>query len=344
MKLLVTGGAGYIGSHTVVELLDAGHDVIVLDNLCNSSAASLARIEKITGKSLTFVEGDVRDAALLRSVFGTYALDGVVHFAGLKAVGESVKQPLRYYDNNVNGTLSLLQEMEQAGVRRIVFSSSATVYGEPSNMPIAETCPVGSPTNPYGSSKLMVERMLQDLAKSDPAWSLAILRYFNPIGAHESGMIGEDPHGIPNNLLPFITQVAVGKLERLSIFGSDYATPDGTGIRDYIHVVDLAQGHLAALDFISNRSGAHIWNLGTGKGYSVLDIVKAFETASAVPIPYTMSPRRSGDIAECWADPQKAREELGWTAKRGLRQMMADSWRWQKNNPQGYRSNDETER
>ena len=342
MKLLVTGGAGYIGSHTVVELLNAGHDVIVLDNLCNSSVVSLARIEKITGKSPIFVEGDVRDAALLRSVFGTHSVDGVVHFAGLKAVGESVKEPLRYYDNNVNGTLSLLNEMAQAGIKRIVFSSSATVYGEPSNMPIAETCPVGNPTNPYGSSKLMVERILQDLAKSDPAWSLAILRYFNPIGAHESGLIGEDPHGIPNNLLPFITQVAVGKLERLSIFGSDYATPDGTGIRDYIHVVDLAQGHLAALDFIGNRRGAHIWNLGTGKGYSVLDIVKAFETASAVPIPYTMSPRRSGDIAECWADPQKAREELGWKASRGLQQMMADSWRWQKNNPQGYRGDEQT--
>ncbi len=337
MKLLVTGGAGFIGSHTVVELLNAGHDVIVLDNLSNSSVASLARIERITGKTLNFVEGDVRDAALLRSVFGTYSLDGVVHFAGLKAVGESVKQPLRYYDNNVNGTLSLLQEMAQAGVRRIVFSSSATVYGEPATMPIAETCPVGNPTNPYGSSKLMVERVLQDLAQSDPQWSIAILRYFNPIGAHASGMIGEDPHGIPNNLLPFITQVAVGKLERLSIFGSDYPTVDGTGVRDYIHVVDLALGHLAALDFIHERSGAHIWNLGTGKGYSVLDIVKAFEAATGVAIPYTLSPRRSGDIAECWADPKKAREELGWAASRGLQQMMADSWRWQKNNPQGYR-------
>jgi len=261
-----------------------------------------------------------------------------VHFAGLKAVGESVRQPLRYYDNNVAGTITLTEAMADAGVCRIVFSSSATVYGEPDTMPIAESCPEGTPTNPYGSSKLMVERVLQDLAKSDPRWSVAILRYFNPIGAHESGQIGEDPSGIPNNLLPYITQVAVGKLEKLAVFGSDYPTPDGTGVRDYIHVVDLALGHLAALNYIQDKAGTHIWNLGTGKGYSVLEIVKAFEDATAVPIPYTLSPRRAGDIAECWADADKARRELGWTARRGLSQMMSDSWRWQKNNPQGYRN------
>ncbi|ETF03264.1 UDP-galactose-4-epimerase [Advenella kashmirensis W13003] len=338
MKLLITGGAGYIGSHTVVELLNAGHEVVVLDNLSNSAEASLDRVETITGKSVVFFEGDVRDRALLDSVFATHAIDAVVHFAGLKAVGESVTQPLRYYDNNVAGTITLTEAMADAGVRRIVFSSSATVYGEPDTMPIAESCPEGIPTNPYGSSKLMVERILQDMVKSDPSWSVAILRYFNPVGAHESGQIGEDPNGIPNNLLPYITQVAVGKLEKLAVFGSDYPTPDGTGVRDYIHVVDLALGHLAALDYIQDKTGTHIWNLGTGKGYSVLDIVKAFEDATAVSIPYTLSPRRAGDIAECWADPEKARRELGWTARRGLSQMMSDSWRWQKNNPQGYRS------
>ena len=340
MKLLITGGAGFIGSHTVVELLNAGHEIVVLDNLSNSSVASLKRIEKITEKSVSFIEGDVRDRSLLDSVFAAHQIDAVVHFAGLKAVGESVRQPLRYYDNNVAGTVTLTEAMAEAGVRRIVFSSSATVYGEPDTMPIAETCPVGNPTNPYGSSKLMVERILQDLAKSDPRWSVAILRYFNPAGAHESGHIGEDPNGIPNNLLPYITQVAVGKLEKLAIFGSDYPTPDGTGVRDYIHVVDLALGHLAALTFIQDKPGAHVWNLGTGKGYSVLDIVKAFEEATAVSIPYTLSPRRDGDIAECWANCDKASLELGWTARRGLSQMMSDSWRWQKNNPQGYRSED----
>lgn len=337
MKLLITGGAGYIGSHSVVELLNAGHNIIVLDNLSNSSVESLSRVENITGKSVTFIEGDIRDRALLDSVFDTQGIDAVVHFAGLKAVGESVKLPLRYYDNNVAGTLNLTQAMADAGVRRIVFSSSATVYGEPEIMPIAETCPTGNPTNPYGSSKLMVERILEDLAKSDPRWSVAILRYFNPVGAHESGNIGEDPNGIPNNLLPYITQVAVGKLEKLAIFGSDYPTADGTGVRDYIHVVDLALGHLAALDYIQDKTGTHIWNLGTGKGYSVLDIVKAFEEATGVSIPYSLAPRRDGDIAECWANADKAARELGWTARRGLSQMMSDSWRWQKNNPQGYR-------
>ncbi len=337
MKLLITGGAGFIGSHTVVELLNAGHDIVVLDNLSNSSPASLSRVENITRKTLTFVEGDVRDRTLLDSVFATHSIDGVVHFAGLKAVGESVKLPLHYYDNNVAGTVTLCEAMAQAGVYRIVFSSSATVYGEPDSMPIAETCPTSNPSNPYGSSKLMIERILQDLARSDARWSVAILRYFNPAGAHESGLIGEDPNGIPNNLMPYITQVAVGKLAQLSVFGSDYPTPDGTGVRDYIHVVDLAQGHLAALDYIQNRTGTHIWNLGTGTGYSVLDIVKAFEEATAVQIPYSLSPRREGDIAECWANPEKAKRELGWTARRGLSQMMSDSWRWQKNNPNGYR-------
>ncbi|MGO1767826.1 UDP-glucose 4-epimerase GalE [Advenella sp. S44] len=340
MKLLITGGAGFIGSHTVVELLNAGHEIVVLDNLSNSSVTSLKRIEKITGKSVIFIEGDIRDRPVLDALFGAHNIDAVVHFAGLKAVGESVRQPLQYYDNNVGGTITLTEAMDEAGVRRIVFSSSATVYGEPQAIPIAETCPVGNPTNPYGSSKLMVERVLQDLAKSDPRWSVAILRYFNPAGAHESGYIGEDPNGIPNNLLPYITQVAIGKLEKLAIFGSDYPTPDGTGVRDYIHVVDLAQGHLAALNFIQKKSGAHVWNLGTGKGYSVLDIVKAFEEATAVSIPYTLSPRRDGDIAECWANCDKASQELGWTARRGLSLMMSDSWRWQKNNPQGYRSDD----
>ncbi|HBP29286.1 MAG: UDP-glucose 4-epimerase GalE [Advenella sp.] len=340
MKLLITGGAGFIGSHTVIELLSAGHEIVVLDNLSNSSVTSLDRVEKITGKSVIFIEGDIRDRPVLDALFSAHNIDAVVHFAGLKAVGESVRQPLRYYDNNVGGTVTLTEAMADAGVRRIVFSSSATVYGEPETMPIAETCPVGNPTNPYGSSKLMVERILQDLAKSDPRWSVAILRYFNPAGAHESGYIGEDPNGIPNNLLPYITQVAVGKLEKLAIFGSDYPTPDGTGVRDYIHVVDLAQGHLAALNFIHDKTGAHTWNLGTGKGYSVLDIVKAFEEATAVSIPYTLSPRREGDIAECWSNPEKASRELGWTARRGLSLMMSDSWRWQKNNPQGYRSDD----
>ncbi|AHG62781.1 UDP-glucose 4-epimerase GalE [Advenella mimigardefordensis] len=338
MKLLITGGAGFIGSHTVVELQNAGHEIVVLDNLSNSSVASLRRVEKITGKPVAFIEGDIRDRAGLDALFSAHPIDAVVHFAGLKAVGESVLQPLRYYDNNVSGTVTLTEAMAAAGVHRIVFSSSATVYGEPESMPIAETCPVGNPTNPYGRSKLMVERILQDLASSDPQWSVAILRYFNPAGAHESGLIGEDPNGIPNNLLPYITQVAVGKLEKLSIFGSDYSTHDGTGVRDYIHVVDLAQGHLAALNFIQDKTGAHIWNLGTGKGYSVLDIVKAFEEATAVSIPYALSPRRAGDIAECWSDPGKAGRELGWTARRGMSQMMSDSWRWQKNNPQGYRS------
>lgn len=337
MKILVTGGAGYIGSHTTLLLLQAGFDVVVLDNLCNSSAESLSRVARITGRSPTFVQGDIRDKALLQRLFAEHAIQAVLHFAGLKAVGESVSQPLRYYDNNMHGSQVLLQAMAEAGVFNFVFSSSATVYGEPAQMPISEACPVGQPTNPYGRSKLMVEDMLRDLALSDPRWRIAILRYFNPVGAHESGLIGEDPNGIPNNLLPYIAQVAVGKLPELAVFGNDYPTPDGTGVRDYIHVMDLADGHLRALDALQTRTGAHVWNLGTGQGYSVLDMVRAFEVASGRPVPYRIVPRRPGDIATCYADPSKAERELGRRAVRGLPEMMRDAWRWQSMNPDGYR-------
>jgi UDP-glucose 4-epimerase len=336
-KILVTGGAGYIGSHTTLSLLKAGFDVVVLDNLSNSSAKSLSRIARIAGRTATFIQGDIRDRALLGRLFSENAVDAVLHFAGLKAVGESVSQPLSYYDNNVHGSQVLLQAMADAGIFSFVFSSSATVYGEPAQMPISETCPVGQPTNPYGRSKLMVEDMLRDLAASDPRWRIAILRYFNPVGAHESGLIGEDPNGIPNNLLPYIAQVAVGKLPELAVFGHDYPTHDGTGVRDYIHVADLAEGHLRALDALETRTGAHVWNLGTGQGYSVLDMVCAFEEASGKPVPYRISPRRPGDIATCYSDPSKAERELGWKAKRGLPEMMRDAWRWQEMNPNGYR-------
>ncbi|HEX7386075.1 MAG TPA: UDP-glucose 4-epimerase GalE [Castellaniella sp.] len=338
MTLLVTGGAGYIGSHTVLELLSGGQDVLILDNLSNSSQESLRRVGELTGRTARFVQGDIRDRALLDHLFSHTSITAVVHFAGLKAVGESVREPLRYYENNVAGSITLCEAMEAAGVRRLVFSSSATVYGDPDQVPIAETCPTGTPTNPYGGSKLMVEQILQDLAHADPRWSVALLRYFNPVGAHASGRIGEDPQGIPNNLLPYVAQVAVGRLEQLSVFGSDYPTPDGTGVRDYIHVVDLAQGHLAALDYLQQHTGAHVWNLGTGTGYSVLEMIHAFEAASGRTIPYTLAPRRSGDIAACWADPGKAQRELGWHASRGLPQMMADTWRWQSQNPRGYDS------
>ncbi len=334
--ILVTGGAGYIGSHTAVALLQSGLDVVILDNLSNSSAESLSRVAKIAGRSTTFIQGDIRDRALLDFLFAEHAIDAVLHFAGLKAVGESVTQALRYYDNNVHGSQVLLQAMADAGVFSFVFSSSATVYGDPAQMPISETCPVGEPTNPYGRSKLMVEDMLRDLAASDPRWRIAILRYFNPVGAHESGLIGEDPNGIPNNLLPYIAQVAVGKLPELAVFGNDYSTHDGTGVRDYIHVVDLAEGHLLALDALEMRTGAHVWNLGTGQGYSVLDMVRAFEAASGRPVPYRISPRRPGDIATCYSDPSKAERELGWKAKRCLPEMMRDAWRWQQLNPNGY--------
>lgn len=335
--ILVTGGAGYIGSHTTLALLQAGFKVVVLDNLCNSSAESLKRVAQVARRPPVFVQGDIRDAALVGRLFAEHAVDAALHFAGLKAVGESVAQPLRYYDNNVHGSQVLLQAMADAGVFSIVFSSSATVYGEPAQMPISEACPVGQPTNPYGRSKLMVEDMLRDLAASDPRWRVAILRYFNPVGAHESGLIGEDPNGIPNNLLPYIAQVAVGKLPALAVFGNDYSTHDGTGVRDYIHVVDLAEGHLRALDALEARAGAHVWNLGTGRGYSVLDMVRAFEVASGRPVPYRISPRRPGDIAACYADPSKAERELGWKAVRGLPEMMRDAWRWQQMNPSGYK-------
>jgi UDP-glucose 4-epimerase len=337
MKLLVTGGSGYIGSHAVLALLQTGADVVVLDNLCNSAAESLNCVSKITGRTPVFVHGDVRDRALLDKIFAEYRLTAVLHFAGLKAVGESASQPLRYYDNNVHGSQVLLQAMADAGVFNFVFSSSATVYGESAKMPISETCPVGQPTNPYGRSKLMVEDMLRDLSVSDPRWRIAILRYFNPVGAHESGLIGEDPNGIPNNLLPYIAQVAVGKLPELAVFGNDYPTHDGTGVRDYIHVIDLAEGHLRALETLEMRTGAHVWNLGTGQGYSVLDMVRAFEAASGKLVPYRIGPRRPGDIATCYADPSKAARELGWSAKRGLSEMMRDAWRWQQMNPNGYR-------
>ena len=336
MYVLVTGGAGFIGSHTVVELLQGGYEVVIIDNFSNSSPLVLSRIEEITGKRPLLIEGDIRDRALLDDVFKQHEIDAVVHFAGLKAVGESVQKPLEYYDNNVSGSVVLFEAMRDAGVKRLVFSSSATVYGDPEEIPISENCPIGVPTNPYGMSKLMVERILQDLVVAEADFSVALLRYFNPIGAHESGLIGENPSGIPNNLLPYVTQVAIGKLEKLSVFGSDYPTVDGTGVRDYIHVVDLAKGHLAALDYLSKSTGCHIWNLGTGQGYSVLQIIDAFEKATGEKVPYQLVERRAGDIAECWSNPVKAEEELAWKAEYGLEDMMRHSWKWQKGNPRGF--------
>ncbi|MCM5703401.1 UDP-glucose 4-epimerase GalE [Larsenimonas salina] len=335
--ILVTGGAGYIGSHTVVALMDAGHEVLVLDNLSNSSEEALSRVANLVGRDVPFMEGDIRNEALLDRIFEQHEITSVVHFAGLKAVGESVEKPIKYYDNNVNGTLVLCRAMARAGVKSIVFSSSATVYGDPETVPINENFPTAA-TNPYGRSKLMVEEILRDLAVADPSWRVCLLRYFNPVGAHESGQIGEDPQGIPNNLVPFISQVAVGRRERLSVFGSDYATHDGTGVRDYIHVVDLADGHLKALEYLGSNEGVFTFNLGTGQGYSVLDVVKAFEKASEIEVPYKLEPRRPGDIAQCYADPAYAETELGWTAKKGIEAMMADTWRWQYNNPHGYGS------
>jgi UDP-glucose 4-epimerase len=337
MSILITGGAGYIGSHTTLALLQAGYDVVVLDNLCNCSAESLKQVAQLAGREPVFVRGDIRDCAVLDRLFTEHSIDAVLHFAGLKAVGESVTQPLRYYDNNVHGSQVLLQACANAEIFNLVFSSSATVYGEPAQMPISEDCPVGQPANPYGRSKLMVEDILQDLARSDPRWRIAILRYFNPVGAHESGQIGEDPNGIPNNLLPYIAQVAVGKLTELTVFGNDYPTHDGTGVRDYIHVVDLAEGHLCALEALKTRTGSHVWNLGTGQGYSVLEMVRAFEAASDRAVPYRLAPPRPGDIATCYADATKAERELGWKAQRGLDEMMRDAWRWQSLNPDGYR-------
>jgi UDP-glucose 4-epimerase len=336
MHVLVTGGAGFIGSHTVVELLQAGYEVVIIDNFSNSSPLVLSRIEEITGKRPLLIEGDIRDRALLDDVFKQHEIDAVVHFAGLKAVGESVQKPLEYYDNNVSGSVVLFEAMRDAGVKRLVFSSSATVYGDPEEIPISENCPIGVPTNPYGMSKLMVERILQDLVVAEADFSVALLRYFNPIGAHESGLIGENPSGIPNNLLPYVTQVAIGKLAQLSVFGSDYPTVDGTGVRDYIHVVDLAKGHLAALDYLKGAVGCHVWNLGTGQGYSVLQIIEAFEKATGVSVPYKLVERRAGDIAECWSNPAKAKDELGWEAGYGLEDMMRHSWKWQKGNPEGF--------
>lgn len=334
--ILVTGGAGYIGSHTVLQLLEANNEVIVLDNLCNASEESLKRVEEITGKSVSFCRGDIRDLAQMDELFSEHTVDAVIHFAGLKAVGESVEQPLMYYQNNVYGTLMLCEAMKKHGVKNLVFSSSATVYGDPTSLPLHENMPTGQPTNPYGQSKLMVELILRDLHKSDPSWNIALLRYFNPAGAHPSGRIGEDPNGIPNNLMPFITQVATGKREKLSVFGGDYDTPDGTGVRDYIHVEDLANGHLKALVKLTDNPGLVTYNLGTGQGYSVLEMVKEFEKHSGQAIPYQVVARREGDIAACYADPELAATELKWTAKKGLAEMCRDSWNWQSQNPNGY--------
>jgi len=333
--ILVTGGAGYIGSHTVVQLLEAGREVLIFDNFSNSAPAVLDRIAEIAGRRPHLVEGDIRDPVALQQLFAAHPISAVIHFAGLKAVGESVEQPLRYYDNNQTGTLRLLEAMTAAGVHTLVFSSSATVYGDPASVPIREDFPLAA-TNPYGRSKLFIEEMLRDLAIAEPLWRMAILRYFNPVGAHPSGRIGEDPRGIPNNLLPYIAQVAVGRRAELNVFGDDYPTPDGTGVRDYIHVVDLAAGHLAALAALERQAGTLTVNLGTGRGYSVLEVVAAFEKASGRRVPYRIAPRRPGDIASCFADPSHARTLLDFTARRGIDEMCADAWRWQEQNPMGY--------
>ena len=336
MNILVTGGAGYIGSHTCVELLNAGYGVVVVDNLCNSNPKSLERVEALTGKKVKFYEGDVRDEALMRKIFQENEMSAVIHFAGLKAVGESVAQPWRYYDNNLNSTLVLTKVMGEAGVKRIIFSSSATVYSGDNEMPLRETSRTGNCTNPYGWTKYMTEQILSGMCNADKEWSVVLLRYFNPIGAHESGRIGEDPRGIPNNLMPYITQVAIGRRDHLSIFGNDYDTPDGTGVRDYIHVVDLAKGHVAAVKYVTENEGCEVFNLGTGTGYSVLDMVHAFEEANGVKVPYEIVARRPGDLATCYADPAKSEEVLGWKAEKNLVDMCRDSWRWQSQNPMGY--------
>ncbi len=337
-KILITGGAGYIGSHTALELLNEGYEVVVYDNLSNSSRESIKRVEELTGKKIAFYEGDVLDEAALEKMFTEQDVEAVIHCAALKAVGESVQKPLEYYHNNITGTLSLMKVMRRVGVKNIVFSSSATVYGSPEIIPITEDCPKGQCTNPYGWTKSMMEQIMTDVQKAEPEWNVILLRYFNPVGAHKSGRIGEDPKGIPNNLMPYISQVAVGKLDKLGVFGDDYDTPDGTGVRDYIHVVDLAVGHVKAIQKIFDKPGLAVYNLGTGKGYSVLDMVKAFSKASGKEVPYEIKPRREGDIAMCYADPKKAREELGWEAKHGLDEMCEDTWRWQSMNPDGYRS------
>jgi UDP-glucose 4-epimerase len=334
-QILVTGGAGYIGSHTVVELLAQGHDIVVVDNFANSKAESLRRVEKIAGRKVECVKADIRDRAAMRNIFSSHAISAVIHFAGLKAVGESVEMPLTYYDVNVHGSLVLFEEMAAAGVKSLVFSSSATVYGDPQSVPIREDFPL-SVTNPYGRSKLIIEDILRDVFRADASWKIALLRYFNPVGAHASGLIGEDPNGIPNNLMPVVSQVAVGKRPKISVYGNDYPTPDGTGVRDYIHVVDLALGHLKALAALERVGGLFTVNLGTGNGYSVLDVIRAFESASAKPIPFEIAPRRPGDVAACYADPSHAAALLGWRAERGLKQMCEDAWRWQSANPNGY--------
>ncbi|MBP6860920.1 MAG: UDP-glucose 4-epimerase GalE [Neisseriaceae bacterium] len=338
MAILLTGGNGYIGSHTIIELQKNNHEIVVLDNLSNSSKLVLSRVEKITGQSIIFYQGDIRDRSVLRTIFSQHKITAVIHFAGLKSVSESVQNPAKYYDNNVTGSLVLIQEMATAEVFTLIFSSSATVYGIPKTVPINESEVVGNTTNPYGTSKLMVEKILHDIVKTDPRWSVTLLRYFNPAGAHESGLIGEDPNGIPNNLLPYITQVAVGKLDELLVFGHDYPTPDGTGVRDYIHVCDLANGHLKALETHQHESGIFTYNLGTGKGYSVLEVINAFKEATGINIPYKITAKRDGDVASCFADVGKAQKKLNWQCSRDLLLMMQDSWRWQCNNPNGYKT------
>ncbi|MCR5784335.1 MAG: UDP-glucose 4-epimerase GalE [Eubacterium sp.] len=337
MTILVTGGAGYIGSHTCIELLESGYDVVIVDNLYNSKITAVNCIKEITGKDVKFYEEDCLDEAAMTRIFNENKIDAVIHFAGYKAVGESVAKPIEYYHNNIESTLTLVKCMKNAGVKNLVFSSSATVYGDPAEIPITENCPKGEPTNPYGQTKSMIERILSDLYVSDNEWNIVLLRYFNPVGAHKSGKIGEDPKGIPNNLTPYITQVAIGKLEKLGVFGDDYDTPDGTGVRDYIHVVDLATGHVKSIDYMKNKTGVHIFNLGTGVGYSVLEVLHAFEKVVGKEIPYEIKPRRAGDIATCYADCKKAEKELGWKAERGIEEMCEDAWRWQTQNPDGYK-------
>jgi len=336
MKVLVTGGAGYIGSHTCVELIEAGHEPVVIDNLCNSNPESLNRVKMITGKEVPFYEGDVRDESLLNTIFSEHDIQCVIHFAGLKAVGESVAKPLEYYENNLCSTMTLCRVMGKRGVKRIVFSSSATVYSGDNEMPLRETSKTGNCTNPYGWTKYMGEQILRDLTVADPEWSVVLLRYFNPVGAHASGLIGEHPNGIPNNLMPFISQTAIGKRHHLNVFGNDYDTHDGTGVRDYIHVVDLAKGHVAAIAHLMENKGESVFNLGTGTGYSVLDMVKAFETANGIPVPYEIAPRRPGDLATCYADPAKSAEVLGWKATKDQTDMCRDTWNWQSKNPNGF--------
>ena len=338
MSVLVTGGAGYIGSHTCVELLQSGYDIVVVDNLSNSCLESLRRVEQITGKAIPFIEADVCDEVALETIFTQFSIDAVIHFAGLKAVGESVRKPLEYYTNNLVSTLTLLNVMRAHGVKNFVFSSSATVYGDPASVPIREDFPTGGTTNPYGTTKYFLEQIVKDYCAADPTFNAALLRYFNPVGSHESGLIGEDPSGIPNNLTPYIAQVAVGKLEKLHVYGDDYPTPDGTGVRDYIHVVDLAKGHVAALKKLDGNCGLFIVNLGTGNGYSVLDVLHAYEKACGKTLPYVVDPRRPGDIAACYADPKKALDEMGWKAELGIEEMCASSWNWQSKNPNGYKA------